>query len=232
MNNYDIPKFTAEARQRLRAAREEYAPLCNYPVYISTENTKLNNRDIKIPSFSVCPVLTCRNCEECAGKCYYIRMCRRFPSTVWQHTIENTATLRDSPATIVAAVLRHLETTGARFFRWNVGGDIDSLQYLYIMCQTAKLAPRVRFLAFTKSYDIINDYRYIGGKIPRNLHIIFSAWPGLQLDNPFGYPVALFIPDGCTVPKGCRECPGNCADCATDRGGCWYLRKGGRIALN
>ena len=106
-----------------------------------------------------------------------------------------------------------------KFFRWHVAGDILNDSYLAGMVKIASDNPKTTFLAFTKQYDIINNFQ---GNIPDNLTIIFSAWPGLEMNNPNKYPVAWFQ-DGTEtrLPNNTLECPGNCETC----GMCFQINK-------
>jgi hypothetical protein len=111
-----------------------------------------------------------------------------------------------------------------RLFRWHVAGDILSEEYLCEMCRIAAENPDTHFLAFSKSFDIINGYEDHQA-LPGNLVIVFSAWPGMKFDNPHGHRVA-WMQDGSEtrMPADAITCPGNCETC----GRCYQLPKLGR----
>jgi hypothetical protein len=111
-----------------------------------------------------------------------------------------------------------------RLFRWHVAGDILSTDYLGGMCKIAAVNPTTHFLAFTKAFNIVNQYE-ADQALPGNLAIIFSAWPGMEFDNPHGHRVA-WMQDATEtrVPADAIECPGNCESC----GLCYELPKVGR----
>lgn len=126
----------------------------------------------------------------------------------------------------------------SRFFRFHVSGDIPDAEYLNHMFAVAKRNPHCKILCFTKRYELVNAqtyyYREIGSKIPENLHIIYSAWVGLDMVNPFSFPEAhVRYKDGTTTagPQA-KECGGNCAECAKSDGGCWSLKSGEQIIFN
>jgi hypothetical protein len=100
------------------------------------------------------------------------------------------------------------------FFRWHVGGDILSTDYLRRMCEIAESNPKTLFLAFTKAHSIVNQYETDGERIPINLAVIFSAWPGMGFENPHGHRIA-WMQDGTEtrVPKDALRCFGNCEQC-------------------
>ena len=62
------------------------------------------------------------------------------------------------------------------------------------MCRIAAHNPRTRFLAFTKAFNIVNDYEN-RSTLPRNLAVIFSGWPGMKIDNPHRHRIA-WMQDG------------------------------------
>ena len=111
-----------------------------------------------------------------------------------------------------------------RLFRWHVAGDILSENYLRSMCRIADENPDTHFLAFTKAFDIVNHYEDLH-RLPGNLAIIFSAWPGMTFANPHGHRVA-WMQDGTEtrVTANAIECSGNCETC----GLCYELPKVGR----
>jgi hypothetical protein len=117
-----------------------------------------------------------------------------------------------------------------RFFRYHVSGDIPDADYLGRMVDLARKIPGTEFLAFTKKYDLVNDF-LTRDEIPANLHIIFSAWPGMEMNNPHGLPVAAVIFKGDEPRDGWKVCPGSCASCAARGVGCWELKHGETIAF-
>ena len=107
------------------------------------------------------------------------------------------------------------------------------MQYLEMMCRIAVKLPRTQFLAFTKKYNLVNTFVEAGGKIPSNLHIFFSSWPGYNMNNPYNLPVAyVAFKDGCCeAPADAHECFGRCEDCAYAGKNCWVLGPGQSIVL-
>ena len=123
-----------------------------------------------------------------------------------------------------------------RFFRWHVGGDIKDFSYFSNMVGIAVRTPTCQFLAFTKMYDIVNEFiSYAGGvdSMPKNLHVIFSDWRGAEFDNPYGLPVSSPLWSDGTRGEHCTDdtimCHGDCSACAEVGGGCWGAKKGDTI---
>lgn len=204
----------------VRAAR------LGYCAHISYSNTKTVNT----PSFSTAPLITCGHCAQCYKKCYYERLCERFPG-VTMNAADNTLTAQEQPEIIEQAVID--ATRNARFFRWYVGGDIPSYEFFDIMVNIARKRKTTRFLTFTKKPELVNKWlENNGGKFPNNFIVVLSAWLEYQPVNPYNLPVAQFVPRGMNIPRGARECSGNCGECQDRRRGCWYLKNGQTVAFH
>ena len=196
-------------------------------IKISQGNAKLGS----IQSVSLPAGLTCRNDCECSRKCYAKRLERMRPSVreAYKHNYE---LLKSSPNTYWREVEASIMMS--RFFRYHVSGDIPDKVYLVHMIEVAERNPHCRMLCFTKKYDIVNSFLKAGATIPRNLQIIYSAWRGLRMDNPFQLPEAhVRYKDGTTTARAdAKECGGNCTECALTDGGCWCLQSGEQVVFN
>lgn len=122
----------------------------------------------------------------------------------------------------------------SRFFRFHVSGDIPDIYYLNHMVDIAERNPHCEILCFTKKYVVVNSYLDAGGIIPKNLHLIFSAWRGLKMENPHGLPEAhVRYRDGTTTAhENAVQCSGNCTECALTEGGCWSLKDGQEVVFD
>lgn len=195
-------------------------------IKISRGNSKLG----AIPSVSLPSIITCRKCE-CQKKCYAHKL-ERLRKTVREAYKRNYDVLLEDPDTywreVEAAVML------ARFFRFHVSGDIIDLNYLTHMVEIAARNIHCQILCFTKKYEVVNEYIEQNGKLPDNLHIIFSGWVGLEMVNPFSLPEAhVRYRDGSTTANASAyECGGNCSECAVTDGGCWSLRTGEQVVFN
>ena len=122
----------------------------------------------------------------------------------------------------------------SRFFRFHVSGDIPDGTYFEHMVDIARTNTHCEILCFTKKYDIVNSHISIIGKLPKNLHIIFSGWRDIEMVNPYNLPEAhVRYKDGTTTASDrANECSGNCTECAIEDGGCWSLRNGEQVVFN
>lgn len=219
---------------------------------MSVSISKGNGKMGAIQSVSLPSGITCRPCA-CMEKCYAKRI-ERLRKSVRDAYQNNYNILTTEPDVywreVEAAIML------SRYFRFHVSGDIPDEEYLDRMVGIAKRNPHCEILSFTKKYEIINDYinkKYmdsIAGTtihpqfydmsmvtklvIPQNLHIIFSAWVGLPMVNPFSLPEAhVRYRDGSTTASAtAHECGGNCTECAVTDGGCWVLQRGEQVVFN
>ena len=193
---------------------------------ISKGNSKMGS----IQSISLPSVVTCRSCD-CQKKCYARKLERLRPSVAkaYQHNLD---VLQSDPDTYWREVEASIMMS--RFFRFHVSGDIPDLNYLEHMVDISDRNKHCQILCFTKKYEIVNGFIESGGEIPVNLHIIFSAWVGLNMVNPFSFPEAhVRYRDGSTTAKDSAvECGGNCTECATTDGGCWILKNGEQVIFD
>ena len=193
-------------------------------VYFAKGNSKTG---LAVPSVSLIPVYNCSNCKLCSGLCYDLRNDCCYPGCRDWRAV-NAAIFEADPDRYFNEINEGVKTF--RFFRWHIGGDIESAYYLKKMVWIAEENPHCEFLAFTKSFDIVNDYldEY---KFPKNLHMIFSAWVGLDMNNRHNLPTSnpLFFDGSTTAHDGARYCSGNCTDCARAGDGCWAMKNGDEV---
>lgn len=195
-------------------------------VKISEGNSKLG----KIRSVSLPSIKTCRQCA-CQYKCYAQKLERLRPSvrSAYQNNLD---VLISDPITywreVKAAIMM------SRFFRFHVSGDIPDKAYLCKMVEVASRNEQCQILCFTKRYEFVNEFLSNGGKIPSNLHIIFSGWVGLDMVNPFHLPEAhvLYRDGSTTARRDAMSCNGNCTECAITDGGCWSLKNGEQVVFH
>ena len=119
----------------------------------------------------------------------------------------------------------------SRFFRFHVSGDIPNYDYLVNMINTVKNNPHCEVLVFTKRYNMVNKAIENGIKIPSNLHILFSEWAGMSMDNPYNLPVAHVIFKGEEPKDNWNICTGNCMECAKNKKNCWALKNNEHVAF-
>lgn len=193
-------------------------------VSISKGNSKLG----AIPSVSLPACVTCNPEAPCFKKCYANRLEKRYP-TVNKAYANNLDILKNDDVLYWHSVYEAAKTT--RFFRYHVSGDIPDYSYLNNMASIAEVLPDTKFLAFTKQYDIVNNYIDLFGKLPDNLQIILSNWGAWKCDNPHSLPTCEIIFKGEQPADDWKICGGNCTECACRGVGCWELKKGETIAI-
>ena len=200
-------------------------------IKISTTNSKLG---YQIPSISLLPQCSCRKDAPCARLCYGKRGNFAY-KPAQQAQKQNFDCYIENSNNYFHEIISFLNDAliSYKFFRWHTVGDIVDNNYLLGMIKTAKKSKQVKFLCFTKKFDLINNYLNSGAKIPSNLKIVFSAWDkSFKVNNPYNFPVAYVYfrkedlnPD---IPALAIPCKGHCPDCLA----CWDLKPGQSVFFN
>ena len=197
-----------------------------YAVSFSRGNDKMG----AIPSLSLPPIITCSPiaCRTCGKKCYARRMYARRKNVKNSYDRNLEILLNDKKSFWMQV---DLYIKACRFFRFGVSGDIYDYDYLKNMVKVAKNNEHCEMLCFTKKYDLCNKYIKKNGDFPKNLHVIYSGWVGLTVDNPYNLPEAhVLLKNGQTTAKdGARYCSGSCYECAVSGCNCWSIGKGEQL---
>lgn len=196
----------------------------NLKVSISPGNSKLG----AIPSVSLPACTTCNPNAPCFKECYAVKIARIY-KTVTMAYDRNLNILKNDPAAYWLQV--RAAATMTKYFRYHVSGDIPDMEYFNNMVTLANDLPGTIFLAFTKQYDIINEYLNNGGVIPENLKIIFSNWGAWKCNNPYKLPQCEVIFKNGLPAEDWKICGGNCTECACAGIGCWELKNNETIAI-
>lgn len=196
----------------------------NLTVSISKGNSKMG----AIPSVSLPACITCNPNAPCFKLCYAAKIERIYKSAKESYQ-RNLDILKADPGAYWIQVKAAAMVN--RFFRYHVSGDIPNKEYFNNMIKLAEELPATQFLAFTKQYNIVNQFINDGGKIPHNLKIIFSNWGAWKCENPHSLPVCEVIFNGDIVPGSWKICGGNCTECACRGIGCWEIKNGETIAI-
>ena len=108
-----------------------------------------------------------------------------------------------------------------KLFRIHSSGDFFSVKYANVWYAIARAFPDVRFLAFTKQWDVVR-------KVPfcnlANFSLVLSGWTGIDIpDDLREHYQCAWCNDGIEsrIPDNAMQCPGSCEQC----GMCWYLNE-------
>jgi hypothetical protein len=102
---------------------------------------------------------------------------------------QNARIARSNPKSYFFQIEQAIAASKPKYFRWHVAGDILNTNYLHQMCRIAMKFPRTKFLAFTKAFNIVNEYED-KNRLPPNLAVVFSAWPRMSVDNRHEHRIA------------------------------------------
>ena len=184
-------------------------------VVISKGNIKMG----QIQSISLPPVVTCSSlaCKFCGKKCYAKKMCKLRP-TVKESYDNNLDILLNDKELFWREVEGSIKLT--TYFRFFVSGDIYDKDFLENMVLCARKNKHCNILCFTKKYSLVNEYLE-HHRLPKNLNIVFSAWKGLEMPNPFNLPTAeVMYKDGTSTAEEGKKyiyCSGNCSECISEK---------------
>lgn len=193
---------------------------------VTNGNSKLGG---SIGAINLPALKTCREDAPCRKLCYVKKGNFTFKHVKACYE-NNLAEYQNNPQQAERDILSQLPLIG--MVRWHASGDIIDMNYLKMMVRIAKAAKGVKFMCFTKKYELVNEYLSGGEKIPTNLKIIFSGWYGLTMDNPFNLPTAyikLNKQDDERIKKSAMECSGQCTACG---GKCWTMKKGQQVLFH
>ena len=217
-----IKKFFDEQHKTdERAKNGEFMQVC-----ISFKNGKMGMvASVSLPAFLTCPDI-CKT--TCASDCYAAKIANLY-ATVRESYARNFSILKYDSA-------RYWDTINAtakivRFFRWHVSGDIVNDEYFGNMVRIARENPSTVFLTFTKRFSIVNHWIDENGNLPENLHVMFSAWEGLEPENPHGIPVTNVYEKNENLPDGWTPCNGKCENCFRNGVGCIGAKTGDIIGF-
>ena len=197
--------------EKIMMSREEYIE------FLATKSGEISISNHNSKTGSCCnnlafPTCTCREDAPCkASGCYCMKgtqaMCKVVAAYVRNLMIYNND--HDDFWDQVRFKIKHNPLPLFRFFD---AGDVPDYEFFCGMVDLAKAFPNIRFMSFTKKYDIVTEWLATNGDLPNNLNIIFSAWHiGWKVNNPFDMPVAYVDFKDQTLnpqfPKGITGCP-------------------------
>jgi hypothetical protein len=206
--------------------------LQNY-VKISDGNIKLGKGIIYsvslTPGESCKPGVPCFKPAKQGGGCYCAKAMRLYPTVraAWGFNLDMA---KNMPDKYFGGIEEYIKEKSVKFFRFHVSGDIPSQDYFRSMLITAFDCPDTKFLCFTKRDDILTKSLKAKAHLPRNMKLIYSVWPGVELPDrskmyyngepiPFAWVLDHKNPDP-RIPEDALICPGKCDLCFM----CWDAR--------
>lgn len=197
-------------------------------VHISYHVSKLG---VEIPSVNLPVGCTCRPNAPCFRKCYARRGRFCFQRNR-AYLSDNLELWHCEPEQFEQEVT--LAAFRSHFFRWHSSGDIPDAAYLDMMVRVARSLPATRFLAFTKKYELIDEWLDRYGAFPENLNVVLSAWGDFKPVNPHNLPVSYirFKNEPADIPQSARPCPSYCGDCVATGMSCWDLKPGESVVFH
>ncbi len=215
-------------KEKKYLTREEYIDYLSNKtneIHLSTKNRKTGGccNDLAFPT------CTCRDDAPCKKDgCYCLKGTQIMCNVVAAYT-RNLRLYNTDPQDFWNQVRFKIKHNPLPLFRFFDAGDIPDYDFFCGMVSIANEFPDIKFMAFTKKYEIVNKWLYETAEdLPSNLNVIFSAWHiGWKVNNPHHLPVAYVDFKDKTLnpefPEGITSCPNQydktitCSSCRK----CW-----------
>lgn len=170
------------------------------------------------------PVCVCREDAPCKATCYACKGCQQFANVQGAY-YRNLRLYNDDPENFFEQMFYKIKFSGLPKVRLFDSGDFPDGEFLARLVDLCKRTPDTKYMAFTKKYEVVNEYIDKHGNLPDNLNIMFSAWDRMwEVPNPYGLGMAYVDFDDKRMnpdfPKNAFVCPGRTATCSAC-GACW-----------
>lgn len=218
--------MTISKAKEYKMSRKEYID------FLANKSNEINMSNHNSKTGVAClnlafPVCTCRNDAPCKAGCYANKG-RQTMSNVQGAYYRNLRLYNDDPDNFFEQIYCKIKFSGLPMVRWFDSGDIPDNDFFEKLVELCKRTPNVKHMAFTKKYELVNDWIDINGKLPDNLNIIFSAWHKIwEVPNPHNLGVAYVDFNDKTLnpdfPQNAFICPGRETTCSAC-GVCWNKR--------
>ena len=208
-----MAKQTKIVAKQYKLTREEYIQHLSErtnEISLSHSNSKTGGccNDLAFPT------CTCRDDAPCkaSGECYCLKGTQQMCSVLGAYT-RNLRLYNTNPKDFWDQVAYKISHNPLPLFRFFDCGDIPDYNFLLGMVAIAKKFPDIRFMSFTKQYEIVNTYFATDhDPLPDNLTIRFSAWhKNWAVPNPYNMPLAYCDFADKTLnpefPEKCASCP-------------------------
>ena len=204
-------------KKEFTMSRQEYID------YLASKTNEINMSNNNSKTGKAClnlafPLVTCRPDAPCRPDCYAGKGCQQI-ATVQGAYYRNLRLYYDDPDNFFTQIYCKIKFSGLPKVRWFDSGDIADAEFFSRMVDLCKKTPEVKHMAFTKKYDIVNEYISKNGALPDNLNVMFSAWDVLwHVDNPHNLPVSYVDFNDKRLnpefPKNAFRCPGRASTCS------------------
>lgn len=165
---------------------EYYTFYCN-DILCRNENSKTGK---KCWNLSLPVETSCRCNAPCKKGCYACKGRQILPNVLGGY-YRNWRLWDNDPRNYEEQICAKLAKTPLPFFRYSDAGDIPSMEYFAMMVRIALRFPDIRFLVYTKQYEIVNKWLDQNEKLPDNLTVRFSYWDkSWEVPNPHNLPRA------------------------------------------
>ena len=223
MNGANASKAKAELKDATYPEKLAYYSTKNSELTMATGNRKLGPF---ICGLSMPNIITCRADAPCKTGCY----CNKGPqayANIKGTYLKNYILYLKDPKKFFEQLNSYFKLHCYKFCRFFDSGDIPDAKFFDGLVKICNKNKNMRFLMYTKQYEIVNDFIANGGKIPKNFKIYFSTWDKewhSKLPNPYGFKIAYcdFKNEQLTpeLPQEAIHCPGSKTTCSQCRF-CW-----------
>ena len=200
-----------------------------YIDYLATQSNEIcmSNRNSKtgIACLNLAmPVCVCREDAPCKATCYACKGAQQILKVQGAY-YRNLRLYHDNPNDFFEQMYCKIKFSGLPKVRLFDSGDIPDAEFLERLVDLCNKTPDTKYMAFTKKYELVNDYLDKHNTLPDNLNIIFSAWDRLwEVPNPHNLGIAYVDFNDKRLnpnfPKNAFVCPGRESTCSAC-GACW-----------
>lgn len=206
-----------KSKKEFKMDRQEYIDLLankTNEISMSNNNSKTGKACLNLAF----PLVTCRPDAPCRYECYAGKGCQQI-AVVQGAYYRNMRLYYDNPDNFFEQIYCKIKFSGLPKVRWFDSGDIADAEFFDRMIELCKRTPDVKHMAFTKKYEIVNEYIDKNGKLPDNLNVMFSAWHKMwYIPNPHNLGIAYIDFNDKSLnpefPKNAFICPGRDSTCS------------------
>ena len=163
---------------------------------------------------------TCKGCcDGCKHACYAVNSCVYHHNSVIPAWGENTILARENMTEFFHQLDVFFSENIVSVFRWHVGGEFFSKEYMKAVYDFCANHPETRFYCYTKRFTWLEELHEFK---PTNLVVNVSIWHN-NYNNPLNYPTFIYddgideniakLPHCPAVDKDGHETGVTCAKC-------------------